>query len=232
MAQRCATIAVEEVSPVDVEASVKARRGFVRWWPAAAVLVVIGLALAVVAHPEPLPGEVGYVQWVQELGGPVPTVGDFVWFTTGTKAALIVAAVPAVWLLGRRQRQAAVAVVIAALTLLVIQPLVKETVDRPRPSPQVVTLRSETESESFPSGHSMSTTTVWGALAGSAWARRRRSVAVVASVPIVVTFFASGVQGVHWPTDTIAGTLLGATAAWLIVPRLPVSALPFSRRRS
>jgi membrane-associated phospholipid phosphatase len=74
---------------------------------------------------------------------------------------------------------------------------------------------------SFPAGHSMSTTTVWGALASVAWARGRRAVAVAAAAPIVFTLVASGVQGVHWPTDAIAGTSLGAVAAWLIVPRVP-----------
>ena len=192
----------------------------IRWWPALAVLVVVALALAVIARPGPLPGELGFVQWLQHLGGPAPTLADLVWVVTGTEAALVVAAGPAAWLIWRRERRAATAVAIAALTMLVVQPAVKEIVDRPRPSPQVVTPRAETESMSFPSGHAMSTTTVWGAAAGVAWAHHRRAVAVATSLPIGLTFVASGVQGVHWPTDAVAGTLLGAVAAWLIVPRV------------
>lgn len=191
-----------------------------RWWPAFAVLLVIGLALVVVAHPGPLPGELGYIGWLQDLDEPVPTLARFVWTTTGTESALVVAAVPAGLLIGRHKRRGVIVVAIAAVTILVAQPAVKAVVDRPRPSPEQVTVRAQTVSMSFPSGHSMSTTTVWGAAAGAAWACRRRGIAVATAVPIVLTFFASGVQGVHWPTDAIAGTLLGATAAWQIVPRL------------
>jgi membrane-associated phospholipid phosphatase len=192
--------------------------GLTRWWPAFAVVLAFGLGMAVVAHPEPLPGELGYVQWLQDLDEPVPTLADVVWATTGTEAALVVALVVAGWLLARRERrQAALFVAVAALTMLVVQPVVKEIVDRPRPSAQLVTVRAEVESMSFPSGHSMSTTTVWGAVAGAAWAHRRRELGVAPASPIVFTFIAAGVQGVHWPTDAIAGTLLGATAAWLIV---------------
>ena len=125
------------------------------------------------------------------------------------------------WLVARHGRRGAIVVAIAALTILVAQPAVKAVVDRPRPSPEQVIVRAQTGSMSFPSGHSMSTATVWGAVVGAAWARRRRGVAAAAAVPIVLTFFASGVQGVHRPTDAFAGTLLGAVAAWLIVPRLP-----------
>lgn len=207
---------------MDDERAGDARAWFIRWWPALAVLLAIGLALTIVGHPGPLPGEVGYLGWLQDLDEPVPTLADAVRMITGTEAALVVAAVPAVWLLGWRGRQGAIVVAIAAVTMLVLQPAVKETVDRPRPSSQLVTVRAPTDSMSFPSGHSMSTTTVWGAVAGAAWARRRRGVAVATALPIVLTFFAGGVQGVHWPTDAIAGTLLGATAAWLIVARLPV----------
>jgi len=216
--------AASSVRPLDVDREADARAGL-RWlWPAFAVLLAIGLGLLVVAHPGPLPGELGVVRWLQDRSEPVPTLADAVWTVTGTEAALVGAALPAGWLLARRQRQGALVVAIAAVTMLVVQPLVKELVDRPRPSAQVVTLRAEAESMSFPSGHSMSTTTVWGAVAGVAWAHRRRAVAAAAAVPIVLTLVASGVQGVHWPTDAIAGTLLGATAAWLIVPRVPSQA--------
>ncbi len=162
------------------------------WWPAFAVLLASGLGVAVIAHPGPLPGELGYVSWLQRLDEPVPTLADIVWHTTGTEAALVVAVLPAIWLLARRGRQGALAVAIAAVTMLVVQPSVKELVDRPRPSAQLVSVRAEAESMSFPSGHSMSTATVWGAVAGAAWAHRRRTFGVVAAMPIVFTFVASG----------------------------------------
>ena len=88
-------------SPVQIDREVDARTGFIRWWPAFAVLLAIGLGIAVIAHPGPLPGELGYVRWLQGLDEPVPTLADFVWLTTGTEAALVVAALPACWLLAQ-----------------------------------------------------------------------------------------------------------------------------------
>ena len=103
--------------------------------------------------------------------------------------------------------------------MLVVQPLFKEIVDRPRPAAADVEVRATSTSESFPSGHSLSTTTAWGAAALVA-ARRDRRLAAPLTVPILLTFLAGGVQGLHWPTDAIAGTTTGALAAFAIGARL------------
>lgn len=184
-----------------------------RRWPLVAGLVVLVLTLAVLVHPGPLPGELGYLDWLQDLGEPVPTLADIVRATTGTEAALVVLIVPAVWVVWRYRVAGAIAVAIALASMLVVQPVMKEIVDRPRPSVEQVDVRAEHESMSFPSGHSLSTTTVWGGIAGFAWLHGRRGLAALAAVPIVLTFLSSGVQGVHWPSDALAGTLLGALAA-------------------
>jgi membrane-associated phospholipid phosphatase len=106
--------------------------------------------------------------------------------------------------------------VIALVTMLVAQPSIKEIIDRPRPDSTQVEVRAQHTSKSFPSGHSMSTTTVWGAAALLAVLTRRRWLAAGLCVPIVLTGFSSSIQGVHWPSDAIAGTLLGLIAAVLI----------------
>jgi membrane-associated phospholipid phosphatase len=202
----------------------RAARGRVRgavpsWWPLWAVAAGAVLACVVWAHPEPLPGELRYVRALQRLDEPIPTLAGAVWSATGTEQALVVAGVAAVALLWRRGARGAVAVAgaagIAAATMLAVQPGLKDAVDRPRPAPGVVDVRAATESESFPSGHAMSTTTVCGAAAAVLW-RRRRALAIAGALPIVLTVFASAVQGVHWPTDAIAGALFGASAGWLI----------------
>lgn len=184
---------------------------------ALALALVCALAIAVTLHPGPLPGEVAYVRWFQTRGEPVPTLADVVRATTGTEAALVVAVVPGAWLVWRDRRAGLFAVAIAAATMLVLQPALKELIDRPRPAADVVEVRADHSSKSFPSGHSMSTTTVWGAAAGFAWYRGRRYLAGAALVPIGATFVASAVHGVHWPSDALAGTSLGAGAAAAIV---------------
>ena len=127
---------------------------------------------------------------------------------------MVAGAVPAVWLVRRRGRNGLTVVLIVLATMLVVQPVLKEAIDRPRPTPIEVEVRAEHSSMSFPSGHSMSTTVVWGTIGGGLLIADRRRLALVAALPIVLTFLSSGVQGVHWPTDALAGTLLGAVAAW------------------
>lgn len=181
------------------------------------------LTVIVVAHPGPLAGERGYVRWLQRRGEPVPTIAELVRTTTGTEACVLVVlvtAVVAMWRFPGLRSGLVRATVIAMIVMLVVQPVVKELVDRPRPTATQVEVRAEHTSKSFPSGHSMSTTTTWGAAVGAAWCARRRVLAGLAALPIVLTGLASGVQGVHWPSDAVAGTLLGAIAAWWMVRTL------------
>ena len=191
-----------------------------------AVLSLVTLTIAVVVHPGPLPGEIPYVGWLQRLGEPVPSLAGFVRSTTGTEGSIVVGLIPGVWLVRRYGRAGLRAVLIALFALLVVQPLYKEVVDRPRPDATQVEVRAVHTSKSFPSGHSLGTTVVWGTLAAVAWQRRHRAVAVAAAVPIVATGFSSGVQGVHWPTDAIAGTLVGLLTAGVIAHTIGLSPLP------
>ena len=178
-----------------------------------ALVIVSGLAIAVVVHPGPLPGEVSAVRRWQRLGEPVPTFAEWVRLTTSTQATIAIAAIPAWWLIRRYGRSGVLTVLIVAGTMLVAQPVVKEVIDRPRPNDTQVEVRAPYTSMSFPSGHSMSTTAAWGTAAIVAARRGRPSLVVVLCVPVALTAVASQVQGVHWPSDALAGTLIGAVAA-------------------
>ena len=199
-----------------------------RYLAVGAVAVAVGLAVAVAWHPGPFPGEVGYVRALQRLGEPTPRLADGVRVLTSTEATLVWM-LPTLVVLRRHGRAGIIALAIALGAMLVVQPLFKEVVDRPRPSVAQVDVRAGYDSESFPSGHSLSTTTLWGAAAGYAWSRRRRGVATALTVPIVATGISSAVQGVHWPTDVIAGTLTGAAAATAIAGVLVDRSRPNSK---
>jgi undecaprenyl-diphosphatase len=192
-----------------------------------ALAVAIALAVVVVVHPEPLPGEVPLIRRWQRLAEPVPTFAEWVRVTTSTQATLVAAAVPGWWLIHRYRGAGVLAILIVAGTMLVAQPVVKEIVDRPRPTDAQVDVRAPYTSRSFPSGHSMSTTAAWGTAAIVAVRRGRTGLAVALCTPIALTAAASQVQGVHWPSDAIAGTLLGAAAAviaaWVLL-RAPTGA--------
>ena len=175
--------------------------------------IAVVLAIAVLVEPGPWPGEVSIVRWWQRMGEPVPTLAEWVRLTTSTEASLIVFAIPAVFVVRRDRRAGAAAIAIAAVTMLIAQPLIKDVIDRPRPSPEQVDVRADYDSKSFPSGHSMSTTAAWGAAALVAARRCRPGVAALLCVPIALTSVASLVQGVHWPSDSLAGLMIGGVSA-------------------
>jgi undecaprenyl-diphosphatase len=178
-----------------------------------AVAVAIGLTIAVVIHPDPLPGEVTVVRRWQVLAEPLPTLAEWVRLTTSTQATLVVMAMPAWWVITRCRGAGALAVAIVLVTMLVAQPVLKEVIDRPRPTDAQVDVRAPYTSKSFPSGHSMSTTAAWGTAAIVAARRGRPVLAGALCVPIALTAAASQIQGVHWPSDALAGTLIGGVAA-------------------
>jgi membrane-associated phospholipid phosphatase len=92
---------------------------------------------------------------------------------------------------------------------------VKRVVRRPRPDhPQVQVLVGTPSRLSFPSAHATSTTTaavLFGALLG-------RPLAAAVVPPMLVSRL---VLGVHYPSDVLAGSLLGAAVAALARRRMP-----------
>src|SRR6476646_6952563 len=112
-------------------------------------------------------------------------------------------------------------------SLVVIYAVVGETgifmattllIDRPRPN--VPKLDAAPPTSSFPSGHTAAAVCFYGAIAAIIiWHTRRRwlmVVAVVVGAAVPLTIAGSRVyRGMHYPTDVLAGGLLGAI--WLTV---------------
>jgi membrane-associated phospholipid phosphatase len=112
-------------------------------------------------------------------------------------------------------------------SLVVIYAVIGETaifvattlfIDRPRPN--VPHLDEAPPTSSFPSGHTAAAVCFYGSLAAIIlWHNRHRwlnvvAVAVCAAVPLIIA--SSRVyRGMHYPTDVLAGVLLGAI--WLTV---------------
>lgn len=166
--------------------------------------------------------EASIIRFWQRLPEPVPTIAAAVRDVTGTEASLIVLAPVAVFAVLRYRARAVAAVAVLLFAMLVVQPVMKDAVDRERPSPEQVEVRATFDSESFPSGHSLGTTAVWGSIALVLWRTGRRRWAAVAALPIPATWLASDVLGVHWPTDSFGGTAIGAIAAWVAVDLLRI----------
>jgi undecaprenyl-diphosphatase len=127
----------------------------------------------------------------------------------GTEVALVSVAVLAavVW---RRCRAAAIAIPVTLAVGAVLNVVLKEAIGRPRPSAP----STETALASFPSGHTFQATLLLGlvplvVLLVTQRQDLARWTRVVAFAGVVAVAASRVVLGAHWPTDVIAGFLVG-----------------------
>lgn len=133
-------------------------------------------------------------------------------------------------LLLRRRRSLALVWLLALVTVGLLNSLLKETFDRPRP-PTPDAIIHETN-QSFPSGHAMGSITAYGLLAYLALRvlhRRWLQVALVAVLAslILAIGFSRVYLGAHYLSDVIGGFALGG--AWLTAC---ISGIEVARRRA
>jgi membrane-associated phospholipid phosphatase len=209
-------------------------------WVAWALILGGSIALSVLAaQHNRLPGDLRLTEWLQ--GSPFPglELSRAVRAVTTTQVVLatgfVVAA--ALWLLGRRRQ--AIALAVALVVLPVVQHGIKEIVDRPRPSPELVDVRSGFTSFGFPSGHVMSPTVLYGFLLWESlrpparpvrWHRAVRAAVATWSAGVLVLAAPANVYvGVHWPSDVLGGYAWGTV---LLLPAVLVAGgrLPRSGR--
>ena len=121
----------------------------------------------------------------------------------------------AIWVWRRGHVGLAVFLVVTALGGGLLDTVVKEAVDRPRPS--LVDPVATAYGKSFPSGHAMSSTFVYGALVLvllPVIGRRYRPFVIGGVVILVLAIgFSRLALGVHYVTDVAGGFVLGL--AWL-----------------
>jgi membrane-associated phospholipid phosphatase len=134
----------------------------------------------------------------------------------GSSLVLAPVAVVLAMVLGMRGHRAdALLVSLTTLGAILLGPLLKSVIERPRPDRDHLV---EVNSWAYPSGHSLTSMAVIGLLVvltvRYVESRRWRVTAVVAGGLLVVSVGISRVYlGVHWPTDVLAGWLIGAM--WL-----------------
>ena len=196
-------------------------RGAALWGGIWLVLLTGAIVLSVLAalHSR-LPGDLDITQWVQGSLFPGMGVSRLVRAVGSTEVVLGTGGVVAVvlWLVGRRRQ--ALLLGLGLVVLPFLQHGLKELVDRPRPTPDLVELRAGFSSPSFPSGHVMSPTLLYGFLL---YAGPRTALAPVLKVALlgwcafmlVVSGPANVYVGVHWPSDVVGGY---AWAAVLLLP--------------
>jgi len=191
---------------------------------AAWALILAGsVALSVMAaQHDRLPGDLSLTEWLQDSPFPGTGLSRAVRAVTTTEVVLAsgLAAAAALWLLGRRRQAVALAVALAVLPLA--QHGIKEVVDRARPSPELVEVRAGFSSPSFPAGHVMSPTLLYGFLL---WLSFRAGLPLTIRVPVgawsmavlILSAPANVYMGVHWPSDVLGGYAWGTV---LLLPAI------------
>ena len=116
----------------------------------------------------------------------------------------------------------AVATIVAALFTSVVNAIVKEFIQRPRPTIDLVHVFSNLNSYSFPSGHVMFYVGFFGfmwflayTLMKRSW--RRTTLLVILGSLIVLVGFSRVYLGQHWPSDVLGAYLLGALTLGVIL---------------
>jgi undecaprenyl-diphosphatase len=129
----------------------------------------------------------------------------------------LVLSIAAVHAMRRERREAAAWIAIGVATVAWIVGL-KDVIVRPRPdlwSPLVTQGGS-----SFPSGHAVASASFYPLLAWILTRRRRRLRPLALSLAVVLAFVIGLGRlylGLHWPTDVLAGWLIGAAQCSLAV---------------
>lgn len=128
---------------------------------------------------------------------------------------LMIVCVAALFLTLTRHKYSALLLLVATAGGLLLDLLLKLRFDRPRP--HIFTWGTQAVSSSFPSGHAMSATIVYGTVAYLAARLQKRRWArwltmLVAAVVIALICFSRLYFGVHYPSDVLAGVVIGL--AW------------------
>jgi len=114
-------------------------------------------------------------------------------------------------------RATAIVFVLGAIFVGLLDTGLKEIFERVRPD---LWARPPVSGDSFPSGHALQGTAVYGTLTvllSRAYPRRGALVAVVGTCLILAIVASRAVLGVHWPTDLIAGMAIGFLCMLVIV---------------
>lgn len=182
---------------------------------AAGLLLAVTFALtAAAARWDRFAGELRLAREIQRLPAFGP-LAEAVRALTTTELVVPIGLVLAAATLIARRGLDGIALAALFLALPAVQSAVKDIVDRPRPG-DLLDVRGSATSPSFPSGHVMSGTVLFVALA-----------AVLVTSPIRPAFRRAGVtlllalaamnglanvyEGVHWPSDVLGGYLWAAT---------------------
>jgi undecaprenyl-diphosphatase len=179
--------------------------------------------------------DVAVLQWLHEHSTPLLTqiATELTYLGTGT-VVLTIVAVAALFLWHTEHKHSARLLLAAVAGNILLNGVLKLVFHRPRPS--VFEWQTTAVSSSFPSGHAMSATVCYGTVAYLVirlqkhhWSRLLTGTAAV--ILILLVCATRLYLGVHYPSDVIAGILVGLAWASFCMATLEASLL-IARRRA
>jgi undecaprenyl-diphosphatase len=175
------------------------------------------------------------LRWIAENRPPKlePIMLEITFLGTGTVVMMIVA-VSGMFLWLTKHKYSALLLLISTVGGIVLNNLLKVGFGRPRP--QVFDWGTEVVSWSFPSGHAMSAAVVYGTVAYLAARLQVRHLhrvitLVCAAILILAIAMTRLYLGVHYPSDVIAGVIIGLAWAGFCMATLEALQL-YARKRA
>lgn len=198
---------------------------------AAGVSCVVFFAIGILIRYSPLQEvDLRVTKELQEVGGPPVRMVMVALTMAGEPVVLpVLGSVAAVCLWAASFSKAAVFVLLS-LTSIPLNIGLKTLWDRARPDAEVVSVAVETAGTSFPSGHAMGATSLYGAFAALTWIhldrRRYRTPITLTLLALPVAIDVSRVYlGAHWLSDVVGGSALGLLvlipSVWWYVKSIP-----------
>ena len=156
------------------------------------------------------------LRWVAQHRTPAlePVMLEITFLGTGTVVIALVA-VSGMFLWLSNHKYSAILLLVSTIGGILLNNLLKVGFGRPRP--QIIDWGMQAVSWSFPSGHAMSAAVVYGTVAYLAARLQRRHlhrvITLTAAIVLILLIAASRLYlGVHYPSDVLAGIIIGL--AW------------------
>jgi undecaprenyl-diphosphatase len=150
----------------------------------------------------------------QYRNAPLDWIAQAFTFLGNTGTLIAIGGLSTLFFYQRGKTHAAILAALSPAIGLLLNMALKEIIRRPRPDSNIVEVLLPTVGLSFPSGHAMASTTVFGFLAYMAWVHmkyrvsRYVTVAALASLPPLVSLSRVYV-GAHWFSDIFGGMTAG-----------------------
>jgi membrane-associated phospholipid phosphatase len=172
----------------------------------AAVVVILGRE---VAEGDTLRIDTAILDAIHRHASPLlDRIATFASFMGGPGVVAVALALVAYVFVRGTRREAAV-MAIGMIVAEVLDLVLKELFDRVRPD---LWLRAAVSGESFPSGHALASTVIYGLVAYTVarrWPGHTMLIGAIAAFVVAAIAFSRLYLGVHWPSDVVAGVAIG-----------------------